>query len=130
MQPRIEYDKLAPGGTRAMWGLEKYVRDCGLEPPLRGDLLALRDAVRRLLVEQRGILRGAAPLGQRLHDHDTPVRAGRDLDLVARPDLLAGLDALAVDLDAPALDRLRRLYPGAGICAHDHSGDSEDRRLL
>jgi AhpD family alkylhydroperoxidase len=41
MQPRIEYDKLAPGGTRAMWALEKYVRDCGLEPTLL-ELVKLR----------------------------------------------------------------------------------------
>jgi len=34
MQPRIEYDKMAPDGVKAMWGLESYVRRCGLEPAL------------------------------------------------------------------------------------------------
>ena len=32
MQPRIEYDKVAPDAIKAMWGLESYVRRCGLEP--------------------------------------------------------------------------------------------------
>ncbi len=31
MQPRIEYDKVAPDGVKAMWGLESYMRRCGLE---------------------------------------------------------------------------------------------------
>jgi AhpD family alkylhydroperoxidase len=34
MQPRLEYDKVAPEGARAMWGLERYARGCGLEPAL------------------------------------------------------------------------------------------------
>lgn len=34
MQPRLEYDKIAPEGLRAMYGLEKYARDCGLEHSL------------------------------------------------------------------------------------------------
>ncbi len=31
---RIEYTKASPGGYRAMAGLEKFVRECGLEPAL------------------------------------------------------------------------------------------------
>jgi AhpD family alkylhydroperoxidase len=34
MSTRIDYDKVAPGAFRAMFGLEKYVRDSGLEPSL------------------------------------------------------------------------------------------------
>jgi len=35
MQPRIDYLKAAPkGAAEAMYGLEKYVRSCGLEHPL------------------------------------------------------------------------------------------------
>ena len=34
MSTRIDYDKAAPGAFGAMFGLEKYVRDCGLEPSL------------------------------------------------------------------------------------------------
>jgi AhpD family alkylhydroperoxidase len=34
MSARIEYDKVSPGAFRAMFGLERYVRDCGLEPAL------------------------------------------------------------------------------------------------
>ena len=41
MQPRIEYDKVVPDGIKAMWGLESYVRRCGLEPALL-ELVKLR----------------------------------------------------------------------------------------
>ena len=41
MQPRIEADKVAPDGIKAMWGLEHYVRHCGLEPALL-ELVKLR----------------------------------------------------------------------------------------
>src|SRR5258705_11536310 len=34
MSARIDYNKVAPGAFRAMFGLERYVRDCGLEPKL------------------------------------------------------------------------------------------------
>jgi AhpD family alkylhydroperoxidase len=34
MQPRIDYVKAAPNGVRAMYGLETYLRNCGLEKPL------------------------------------------------------------------------------------------------
>jgi AhpD family alkylhydroperoxidase len=35
MSPRIDYAKVAPGAVRAMFGLEKYLDECGLEPSLR-----------------------------------------------------------------------------------------------
>ena len=41
MQSRIEYDKVAPDGVKAMWGLESYVRRCGLDPALL-ELVKLR----------------------------------------------------------------------------------------
>lgn len=41
MQPRIEYDKVAPDGVKTMWGLESYLRRCGLEPALL-DLVKFR----------------------------------------------------------------------------------------
>lgn len=34
MSTRIDYNKVAPGAFRAMFGLERYIRDCGLEPSL------------------------------------------------------------------------------------------------
>jgi AhpD family alkylhydroperoxidase len=34
MNPRINYAKAAPGGYHAMVGLEKYLRECGLEESL------------------------------------------------------------------------------------------------
>ena len=34
MHPRIEYEKVAPNGVKAMLGLESYVRHCDLEPAL------------------------------------------------------------------------------------------------
>lgn len=34
MQPRIDYVKAAPNGVRAMYGLEMYLRNCGLEKAL------------------------------------------------------------------------------------------------
>jgi len=34
MESRLDYPKLAPGGYRAMLGLETYVSQCGLEPAL------------------------------------------------------------------------------------------------
>ena len=34
MSTRLEYDKVAPAGFRAMYGLERYVHNCGLEPAL------------------------------------------------------------------------------------------------
>ena len=34
MQSRIEYDKIAPEGVRAMGSVENYARHCGLEPAL------------------------------------------------------------------------------------------------
>jgi AhpD family alkylhydroperoxidase len=34
MEPRINYMKVAGGGFQAMLGLEKYLRDCGLEERL------------------------------------------------------------------------------------------------
>src|SRR5687768_10658796 len=34
MQPRLDYSKLNPAGATAMWGLENYIRNCGLEQSL------------------------------------------------------------------------------------------------
>jgi AhpD family alkylhydroperoxidase len=34
MKPRLEYGKVAPGASRAMYELEKYVHASGLEEPL------------------------------------------------------------------------------------------------
>ncbi|HYP25981.1 MAG TPA: carboxymuconolactone decarboxylase family protein [Blastocatellia bacterium] len=34
MQPRLNYDKVAPGALRAMYSLQKYVDECGLEHSL------------------------------------------------------------------------------------------------
>ncbi len=41
MEPRIRYAQVAPGGYRAMSGLEHYVDESGLEPSLL-DLVKLR----------------------------------------------------------------------------------------
>ena len=41
MKPRIEYGKVAPEGIKAMFGLESYVRQCGLEESLL-ELIKLR----------------------------------------------------------------------------------------
>ncbi len=41
MQPRIQYAKASPGAIEAMWGLEKYVRNSGLDPALL-ELVKLR----------------------------------------------------------------------------------------
>jgi AhpD family alkylhydroperoxidase len=41
MQPRIDYAKTAPGVRTAMWGLEAYVHQSGLERPLL-ELVKLR----------------------------------------------------------------------------------------
>ena len=43
MQPRIEHDKAASDGVKAVSGLEGYVRSCGLEPVLLA-LVKLRDS--------------------------------------------------------------------------------------
>ncbi|MGI6459719.1 MAG: carboxymuconolactone decarboxylase family protein [Candidatus Hydrogenedentales bacterium] len=34
MTERMDYASIAPDAVKAMWGLEKYVRDCGLESSL------------------------------------------------------------------------------------------------
>lgn len=34
MKPRLDFKRTAPGGIKAMLGLEKYVDGCGLEPAL------------------------------------------------------------------------------------------------
>ena len=34
MEARIDYPKASPKGLQAMYGLERYVRECGLEPSL------------------------------------------------------------------------------------------------
>lgn len=34
MTERMDYASVAPDAVKAMWGLEKYVRDCGLESSL------------------------------------------------------------------------------------------------
>ena len=34
MTQRVDYGKVAPGGLKAMLGLQQYVNQCGLEPPL------------------------------------------------------------------------------------------------
>ena len=34
MSTRVDYSKASPAAYRAMFGLERYVRDCGLEAPL------------------------------------------------------------------------------------------------
>ena len=34
MKSRMEYAKASPAGSRAMYGLEKFVRECGLEHAL------------------------------------------------------------------------------------------------
>jgi AhpD family alkylhydroperoxidase len=39
--PRIDYARVAPGALRAQFGLEQYVRGCGLEHPLL-ELVKLR----------------------------------------------------------------------------------------
>ena len=41
MEPRIAYADVAPGALKAMFGLETYVRHCGLEPSLL-ELVKLR----------------------------------------------------------------------------------------
>ena len=41
MKPRLDYAKVAPGAVHAMLGLEKYVRESGLEQPLL-DLVRMR----------------------------------------------------------------------------------------
>ena len=41
MQPRLDYGKVAPGAVQAMYGLERYVRQCGLETSLL-ELVKLR----------------------------------------------------------------------------------------
>ncbi len=41
MQSRIEYMEIAPGAMKTMYGLEKYLAACGLEPSLI-DLIKLR----------------------------------------------------------------------------------------
>jgi AhpD family alkylhydroperoxidase len=41
MEPRLDIAKIAPGVRMAMWSLEKYVRDSGLETPLL-ELVRLR----------------------------------------------------------------------------------------
>lgn len=43
MKPRIEYGKVAPEGRKAMFGLESYVRQCGLEESLL-ELVKLRSS--------------------------------------------------------------------------------------
>ena len=41
MQSRIEFTKITPGAMKTMYGLEKYLAECGLEPSLM-DLIKLR----------------------------------------------------------------------------------------
>ncbi len=41
MQPRIEYATVALGAIKAMYGLERYLSECGLEPSLR-ELVKIR----------------------------------------------------------------------------------------
>ncbi len=41
MQSRIEYMKIAPGAMKPLYGLEKYLAECGLAPSLI-DLIKLR----------------------------------------------------------------------------------------
>ena len=41
MEPRIAHAEVAPGAVKAMYGLETYVRHCGLEPSLL-ELVKLR----------------------------------------------------------------------------------------
>lgn len=41
MSQRMDYGKVAPGAMRAMFGLEKYLNESGLEPSLR-ELVKLR----------------------------------------------------------------------------------------
>jgi len=41
MQPRLEADKIAPDAAQALWPLEKYVNQSGLEPALL-DLVRMR----------------------------------------------------------------------------------------
>lgn len=41
MQPRLDYANVAPGALNAMYAVERYVRECGLEPLLL-ELVKLR----------------------------------------------------------------------------------------
>jgi AhpD family alkylhydroperoxidase len=41
MQPRLDYAKAAPGAREAMYAVERYVRECGLERRLL-ELVKLR----------------------------------------------------------------------------------------
>jgi hypothetical protein len=65
-------------------------------------LLALRARLIRLGVQRLRDFRGAAALGELLHGDGPPVRAFGDLERVSSADELRRLDALAVDVDAPA----------------------------
>jgi hypothetical protein len=79
----------------------------GGQAALLGQSLALDDALGRLLVELLGLGRGPAPLGRAADDHRATRLPDGDLELVARPDLLARLDRSAVEVHAAAVDRLR-----------------------
>jgi alkylhydroperoxidase family enzyme len=48
MQPRLDYAKLAPKAEEAMYAVERYVRNSGLEPGLL-ELVKLRASQIRLL---------------------------------------------------------------------------------
>lgn len=44
MEPRIDYSKVSPQAFQAMYGLERYIRQCGLEPTLL-ELMKVRASV-------------------------------------------------------------------------------------
>ncbi len=41
MEERIHYTKVSPGAYHALLGVQRYLKDCGLEEPLL-DLVSLR----------------------------------------------------------------------------------------
>src|SRR3954452_2455620 len=79
------------------------------QPGLRLRPFARRHALGRLLVEQRRLLRGPAPLRTGEHvDRHAPLRTEPHLDPVTRADLLRRLHSLAVYLHVPATHGLDR----------------------
>lgn len=78
------------------------------EPTQLSLALALRDALLGLLIEIRRLYGRHATLGGAAHGHCPAHGADGDLELVTGADLAARLGGHAIDMDAPALDGVRR----------------------
>lgn len=87
--------------------LDRSRRGSRRGPAFLGTRRPCRNAFRRFPIQGLRLWGTQAALGQREHIHNKALRSFLDLEPVVRSDRVGGLDAVPVDVDLAALNRLR-----------------------